>query len=109
MNAGTAMGVPLDSATWSSGFLPSHHQGVVSRSGEGPVLYVKNPNGMSDVDRRRMLDALGQLVKTDYDTTKDGDLLSQMSQYEMVIGCKRRYLRWPRYPMSQSSPRHVRP
>jgi hypothetical protein len=84
MTAGTPGGVPLDSATWSSGFLPSHHQGVVFRSGEEPVLYVKNPKGMSDGDRRRMLDALGQLVKTDYQQTKDNDLLSHMSQYEMA-------------------------
>jgi hypothetical protein len=84
MNAGTAMGVPLDSAAWGSGFLPSHHQGVVFRSGSEPVLYLKNPGGLQSADRRQMLDALAGLAKVDYKHSLDPEIPSRISQYEMA-------------------------
>ena len=34
---------PLNSAAWSNGFLPSHHQGVQFRNGKDPVLFLNNP------------------------------------------------------------------
>ena len=34
MSEGNVQGVPIDAATWSTGFLPSHYQGVLFRSGE---------------------------------------------------------------------------
>ena len=40
-------GQPLFSRLWGSGFLPSNHQGVMLRPGANPVLYLKNPPGVS--------------------------------------------------------------
>src|SRR5205085_5572412 len=46
---------------WGSGFLPSIYQGVQFRSQGDPVLYVSNPPGLNDAERRRSLDALKDL------------------------------------------------
>ena len=84
MNSGTAMGVPQDSAIWGSGFLPSHHQGVEFRAEADPVLYVNNPEGLDNQDRRQMLDALVRLAETQYEISRDVDILSRLRQYEMA-------------------------
>jgi hypothetical protein len=89
MNAGPPYGVPQDAATWGSGFLPSQHQGVPLRSGTDPVLYVKNPDGVTDQDRRSLLNALGQLARADYSKSDDPDILSRISQYEMAYRMQR--------------------
>src|SRR3954454_4897410 len=52
---------PLFSRLWSSGFLPSRHQGVRFRSGSDPVLYLEDAPGISSSTRRRMLDSVAEL------------------------------------------------
>jgi len=54
-------GQPLAARLWGSGFLPSEHQGVRFRSGGDPVLYLRNPRGVSRDARREMLDAMSDL------------------------------------------------
>lgn|GEM_PF-2224729 len=54
-NKGFLMGVPQDAAAWGAGFLPSHHQGVLLRSGSDPVLYLKDPEGLNAADRDQLL------------------------------------------------------
>ena len=34
MSSGNSGGVPIDAAAWGAGFLPSHYQGVLFRSGD---------------------------------------------------------------------------
>ncbi|MGV3641918.1 MAG: DUF1501 domain-containing protein [Adhaeribacter sp.] len=75
---------PLYAKLWGNGFLPSEHQGVIFRSGENPVFYLNNPNGMDKVSRRRMLDYLGQLHQQQYKTVLDEEINSRISQYEMA-------------------------
>ena len=79
-----AAGVGASSGTWSSGFLPSHHQGVEFRAGAQPVLYVQNPDGISRAQRRAELDAIGQLSRDEYDASGDPEVLSKIAQYEMA-------------------------
>src|ERR1700752_1149379 len=38
---------PIAARQWSSGFLPSKDQGVQLRGQGDPVLYLKNPNGVT--------------------------------------------------------------
>src|SRR5437764_358116 len=52
---------PLYARLWGNGFLPSLHQGVQFRSGKDPVLFLKNPDGISAESRRKMLDRLAEL------------------------------------------------
>ena len=83
MSSGNAAGVPIDAAAWGSGFLPSHHKGVLFRSGDNPVPYVNNPDGLTLTDRRAMLDLIGTLSKAQNAASNDPDILSRVSQYEM--------------------------
>ncbi|NMH87534.1 DUF1501 domain-containing protein [Flavivirga algicola] len=75
---------PLSSAAWGNGFLPSHHQGIQFRSGKDPVLYLNNPEGVHDEDRRRALNYISDLNQHQYDIWKDPEIQSKIAQYEMA-------------------------
>ncbi len=70
---------------WSSGFLPSSHNGVALRDAGDPVLFIRNPPGVSGEDRRKMLDALGQLNEQTYERLGDPETRTRISQYEMAF------------------------
>lgn len=71
-------------ALWSSGFLPSIHQGVQFRSQGDPVLYVSNPPGMDSATRRRTLDVLADLNRRQLAEFGDPETLTRIEQYEMA-------------------------
>jgi hypothetical protein len=71
-------------ATWSAGFLPSNHQGVEFRSGNAPVLYVENPDGMERSERREQMDFIHQVALDQYQHNGDPEVLSKIAQYEMA-------------------------
>jgi len=75
---------PLYSRLWGNGFLPSLHQGVQFRGGVDPVLYLKDPNGMSRASRRRMLDALREMHVAQHERVMDPEIDSRIAQYEMA-------------------------
>ena len=75
---------PLYAKLWSNGFMPSLHQGVVFRSGQDPVYYLNNPNGIDKSSRRNMLSALSKLSEDQYKQVLDPELDSRMKQYEMA-------------------------
>lgn len=72
------------SKLWSNGFLDSIHQGVQFSSDEDPVLYLKNPEGISRQERREMLDNLSQLNQSSYEELHDPEINSKIQQYEMA-------------------------
>lgn len=80
-NAG---GQPLYARLWGSGFLPSKHQGVQFRSGKDPVLYLKNPDGFTEANRKEMLDVLSALDESQYTLTGDDEIYNRIAQYEMA-------------------------
>jgi hypothetical protein len=69
---------------YSSGFLPSVHQGVQFRSEGESVLYLSNPDGHSQASRRRVLDAVGGLNQLHLSDTGDPEIATRISQYEMA-------------------------
>jgi hypothetical protein len=75
---------PLYSRLWGPGFLPSLHQGVQFRSGKDPVLYLNNPPGLKAASRRRMLDALEQLSRSQQERVLDPEIDARIAQYEMA-------------------------
>ena len=77
-------GQPLYDRLWGAGFLPSVHQGVRFRSGKDPVLYLNNPEGVSDDLRRKTLDHLGQLNRLQFDATNNPEIETRIAQYEMA-------------------------
>ncbi len=75
---------PLYSRLWGNGFLSSLHQGVQFRSGKDPVLYLKDPKGMSREDRRKMLDYISELNHKQETEFGDPEINSRIAQYEMA-------------------------
>ncbi len=75
---------PLYSRLWGNGFLPSIHQGVQFRSGKEPVLFLKNPDGISAESRRKMLDRLAELHALQYQDLGDPEINARVAQYEMA-------------------------
>jgi hypothetical protein len=69
---------------WGNGFLASQHQGVQFRAGAEPVLYLKNPDGVSDQSRRKMLDRLKDLHALENDSLRDPEIDARIEQYEMA-------------------------
>lgn len=78
-------GQPLVSRLWGSGFLPSKHQGVRFRSGEDPVLYLNNPEGIDRNSRGRMLEALNKLHRLQQPENRDPQIESRIAQYELAF------------------------
>ena len=78
------LGQPLYARLWGNGFLPSRHQGVQFRAGKDPVLYLSNPPGIADGDRRRHMDYLRKLQDLQYEALEDPEIQAKIAQYEMA-------------------------
>ena len=81
---GRPLSQPLYSRLWGNGFLSSLHQGVQFRSGKDPVLYLKDPEGMSRSERRKMLDHIAALNEKQEKEFGDPEINSRIAQYEMA-------------------------
>ena len=77
-------GQALYARLWGAGFLSTRHQGVSLRSNGDPVLYLSNPDGMSESMRRRMLDELAKLNHQRYQDVGDPEIQARIAQYEMA-------------------------
>ncbi|HEX5154087.1 MAG TPA: DUF1501 domain-containing protein [Parafilimonas sp.] len=84
LSKGKGNGQGVYSKLWTNGFLDSIHQGVQFSSGENPVLYLNNPEGMNKADRRRMLDKLAELNEAEYKEFGDPEINARIQQYEMA-------------------------
>ena len=78
-------GQALFSRMWGSGFLPTRFTGVTLRGAGDPVLYLQNPHGLPTEERRKMLDALGQLNQRSFDKIGDPEIQTRIAQYEMAF------------------------
>ena len=78
-------GQPLYSRLWGNGFLPSKHQGVRFLSGKDPVLYLSNPEGITQADRKAQLDLLRQMQEGQLETFNDPEIEARIAQYEMAF------------------------
>ena len=70
---------------WGSGFLPSVYQGVQCRSQGEPVLYLRNPPGVSRPLRRQMLDVIAGINRDTYAELGNPETLTRIAQYEMAF------------------------
>jgi uncharacterized protein (DUF1501 family) len=71
-------------AMWSSGFLPSSHQGVPFRSQGDPILHVSNPAGFDNRAQRESLDLIRDLNLVNHKTVGDPEITTRISAYEMA-------------------------
>jgi hypothetical protein len=70
---------------WSSGFLPTSHNGVALRAQGDPVLFLQNPDGVDSTTRRTMLDALSKFNHVGFARHGDPETLTRIAQYEMAF------------------------
>jgi len=82
-------GQPLYDRLWGSGFLPSRYQGVKFRSVGDPVLFLSNPPGFDQKDRRVFLDTLQTLNKAELDDFGDPETQTRIAQYELAFRMQR--------------------
>ena len=76
---------PIAARQWSSGFLPSKHQGVQLRSKGDPVMYLTNPPGVSREAQGGDVDAIAALNLHRDKVVADPEVATRIAQYEMAF------------------------
>ncbi len=71
-------------ALWSSGFLPSRHQGVPFRSSGDPIVNLTSPNGFEGGRSRDFYDAVAAMNRKRFDATGDSEIETRIAAYEMA-------------------------
>ncbi len=70
---------------YGAGFLPAVYQGTVFRSGESPILYLKNPDGVNPDVQRQTLDFINTIDKIQERTRPhDSTLDARIASYELA-------------------------
>ena len=95
---------PLYDRLWSSGFLPTVHQGVKFRNQGDAVLYLSNPPGIDPTARRSSLDRVKALNQTHYQSLGDPEIQTRIAQYEMAF---RMQTSVPELLDFKSEPQHI--
>ncbi|MDX1980130.1 MAG: DUF1501 domain-containing protein, partial [Bryobacteraceae bacterium] len=85
ISRGSRQDQPLYSRLWGSGFLPTRYQGVKFGSGKDPVLYLSNPEGFDNEDRRHYLDQLSAMNRIRHQQFGDPEIETRIEQYEMAF------------------------
>lgn len=84
LSRGKGNGQGVYSKLWSNGFLDSIYQGVQFSSGENPILYLQDPDGMDRTQRRKMLDKVAELNEMELKNFGDPEIATKIQQYEMA-------------------------
>ncbi|MBI3679306.1 MAG: DUF1501 domain-containing protein [Acidobacteria bacterium] len=70
---------------WSSGFMPAAFQGTQFRTGDTPILHLKNPGGVGAAQQRSKLDFLKELnERWGVDKQDDTELDARIRAYELA-------------------------
>jgi len=69
---------------WGNGFLSSQHQGCKLRSSGDPVLFLRDPAGVSRADRRAVLDLIAEFAEQETRRSLDPEIAARLSQQEMA-------------------------
>ncbi|MFP6672736.1 MAG: DUF1501 domain-containing protein, partial [Pirellulaceae bacterium] len=84
-SVGGGQNQPIASRQWHSGFLPSRFQGVPFHAKGDPVLYVKNPPGVTNELQRDIVNAVQSLNQYRDKAVADPEIATRISQYEMAF------------------------
>ena len=76
---------PVSARQWSSGFLPSRFQGVQLRGQGDPVLYLRNPPGISHERQADVVQAVTRLNSRRDAVVDDPEIATRIAQYEMAF------------------------
>jgi Protein of unknown function (DUF1501) len=80
-----AKGPSGGNSNWSSGFLPTIHDGVSFNSVGDPVLYLSNPKGVTRETQRRTIDAVNFLNHKRFESIGDPEINSRVAAFEMAF------------------------
>jgi hypothetical protein len=70
---------------WSSGFLPTTHQGVPFRGKGDAILNLRSPEGTTRMGERAFYDLVGALNAERHGATGDPEIHTRVSAYEMAF------------------------
>ncbi len=84
-STGGGQNQPIASRQWHSGFLPGKYQGVHFHSSGDPVLYVRNPAGVTADDQRAIINTVGRLNQGRASLVDDPEIATRISQYELAF------------------------
>ncbi len=71
-------------ALWSSGFLPTGHQGVPFLKGSSPILDLANPPGVSRREQGEFVEAVKGMNRLRHDAVGDPEIETRINAYEMA-------------------------
>ncbi|MCB9937298.1 MAG: DUF1501 domain-containing protein [Planctomycetaceae bacterium] len=83
LTAGTA--TRAGASNWSSGFLPSDHQGLLFRNRGEPVLHLDNPRGICPTVQGNTLNAVSRLNGLNYEHVDDPSIIARIQAYELAF------------------------
>jgi len=81
----SGVGTSGGATNFSSGFLPSTHQGTLFRGAGDPILYLSSPPGVKPQTQRLALDALRDLNQQSYLKSEDMEIASRIASYELAF------------------------
>ncbi len=84
-STGGGQNQPIATRQWHNGFLPGRLQGSQFHSTGDPVLYVRNPEGVSEKSQRDVIDATQALNKIRASQLEDPEIATRISQYELAF------------------------
>ncbi len=76
---------PISTRMWHSGFLPSQFSGIELRAKGDPVLYVRNPAGVSAQQQRDVVNTVQSLNRLEDAQVDDPEIAARIAQYEMAF------------------------
>lgn len=90
---------------WGSGFLPSKYQGIrVGGSGDEPVQYLSNPQGMTSELRRRTIADINAFNRRHRERVGDPEIDTRIAQFEMAA---RMQMSVPELADISDEPQHI--
>jgi Protein of unknown function (DUF1501) len=95
---------PISARQWSSGFLPTRFQGIQLQTKGAPVHYVGSPEGVCQSTQRQVIDEINHLNELHHRETRDPEILTRISQYEMAFKMQRSV---PQLTDFENEPRHI--
>jgi hypothetical protein len=84
-STGGGQNQPIAARQWHNGFLPGRLQGSQFHSTGDPVLYVRNPKGVSEKSQRDVIDATQALNRIRARGLEDHEIATRISQYELAF------------------------
>lgn len=76
---------PISARQWSSGVLPSKHQGIMLQSRGDAVHYIGNPQGVCQSTQRQVVDEIRRMNGLLAEERHDPEIATRIAQYELAF------------------------